>query len=152
MWTDPEWPTQQILDEIKAKALWAEKNPGFVIQPFSALLVRLSRESEATAKAVNDKTSDLIKLTRVLIIMTAALIVLTVPLVIIETTKFVSEVFQVPLHPPQHANNSDKNQQHPETAKKPDNAEPASGVQPVNKPAVEAVAPPAIEAPQKKEE
>jgi len=99
---DPEWSTQQILDEIKNKTSWAKENPGYIIQPFSALLVRLVRESEATAKAVNDKTDELITLTRVLIVMTGIIIILTVPLVLIESVKFCSEFFQCPLHPIEH--------------------------------------------------
>lgn len=150
--TDPDWSTEKILDEIKSKASWAEKNVGYVLQPFSALLVRLSREAEKTAASVNEKTQRLIVLTRILVIMTGILIVLTIPLVVVEGTKFISEVFQVPLHKPEHMNHADHVDQQPEAAKKPDDARPASVVEPINKPAVEAVAPPAIEATKEKKE
>jgi hypothetical protein len=99
---DPEWPTEKLLDEIKSKASWGKEWPGAILQPMSALLVRLSREAEVTAASVNRKTQSLIILTRILVGMTAILIFLTVPLVIVETSKFFTEVIQPYLHPPQN--------------------------------------------------
>ena len=54
-----------------------KKNVGYVIQPFSALLVRLSNDAEITANAVNERTQQLIVLTRWLIVLTVIIIFLT---------------------------------------------------------------------------
>ena len=89
--TEPDSPIEKILDDIKGRVSWAEKNPGYILQPFSALLVRLSRDAEVTAAAVNRKTQQLIVLTRCLIGLTLVIIFLTAPLVYVEVAKYLSE-------------------------------------------------------------
>jgi hypothetical protein len=142
MYAEPEWPTEKILDEIKTKASWGKEWPGFILQPFSALLVRLSRDAELTAASVNRKTQSLIVLTRILVVMTGILIILTIPLVIIESRKFVAEVFQTPLHLPQDKNNARHDNQQPNATNKSDDRNPVGptgggsgvGVGPIAKP------------------
>jgi hypothetical protein len=131
------------LDEIKSKSSWAEKNVGYVLQPFSALLVRLSRDAEQTAASVNKKTQTLIVLTRILVVMTGILIFLTIPLVVFEGNKFVAEFF--PLYKTEHGNHTNQNGQQSEAAKKADQILPTSVAEPVNQPALKAVGPPAKE-------
>jgi hypothetical protein len=102
--TDPDRPVNDILDEI-SKACFAnartELKMGLMIAPFSALLVKLSKDAETTAASVNSKTQTLIKLTRVLIVLTIALIILTIPIVWIEIFGKHSEGV---LHLPQNNN------------------------------------------------
>ena len=97
MWnTDPNRPVGEILDDIKAGAVRSfspnESNISFVLAPLSALLVRLSKDAEATAVSVNARTHQLIILTRWLIVLTVVIIVLTVPLVCIEVVKYFSKL------------------------------------------------------------
>jgi hypothetical protein len=150
--TDPDWPTEKILDEIKSKASWAEKNVGYVLQPFSALLVRLSRDAEVTAASVNEKTQELITLTRWLIGLTVVIIFLTAPLVFIEVSKYLSELPQSPLKQQEHSNSAGQQDQQTEATKKADDGRPASVAEPVNKPPVEAIAPQTSKAPAEKKE
>jgi len=148
---DPDWPTEKILDEIKSKASWAEKNVGYVLQPFSALLVRLSRDAEVTAAAVNKKTQQLIVLTRWLIGLTVVIIFLTAPLVLIEVSKYLSELPHPPLKQQEHSGGARQHDQQPEAANKTDQSAPTRPVEPVHKAPVEAV-PPASETPATKKE
>jgi hypothetical protein len=67
---DPDWPTQKILDEIKNKASWAEKYPGAVLQPMSALMVRLSNDAANSASKLENQTGTLIRLTWALLALT----------------------------------------------------------------------------------
>ena len=119
---DPDWPTQKLLDEIKSKASWAEKNVGYVIQPFSALLVRLSNDAEITANAVNERTQQLIVLTRWLIVLTVIIIFLTVPLVFIECSKYLSDLRHPPLQ--QYSGQTGESNEQSGTANKPNEALP----------------------------
>jgi hypothetical protein len=71
------------------------------LQPFSALLVRLSREAEATAVSINQKTHSLIVLTRWLIAMTIILIGLTIPLAVSEVHRLIADFTHTNLPAPQ---------------------------------------------------
>ena len=85
--TDPNREVADILEDIKIASRTdtrVDLKIGLVVAPFSALLVKLSRDAEATAASVNGKTQTLINLTRILIALTIALIILTVPIVWVE--------------------------------------------------------------------
>jgi hypothetical protein len=81
--TDPDRSVNELLDDIKNNAVKSysqEARLGLVLAPFSALLVKLSKNAEATAASVNAKTHQLIILTRWLIGLTIVIIILTIPL------------------------------------------------------------------------
>jgi hypothetical protein len=80
--TDPDRSVSEILDDIRTNAAGSTSQNnklGFVLAPFSALLVKLSKDAEATAASVNAKTHQLIILARWLIVLTVVLIILTIP-------------------------------------------------------------------------
>ena len=90
--TNPDLSTNDILNNIKQ---WAVQSTAggpslsYMIAPFSALLVKLSRDADATARSVNNKTQQLIVLTRWLIGLTIVLVLLTFPLVWAEMRKLI---------------------------------------------------------------
>ena len=92
--TNPDLPLNEILNNIKAgasKGTVGGPSLTYMMAPFAALLVRLSRDAEATAASVNQKTQSLISLTRWLVAMTIILILLTFPLAVSELHKLIAE-------------------------------------------------------------
>jgi hypothetical protein len=111
--TNPDLHLNEILNNIKAganRSTGGGPSLSYMMAPFAALLVRLSRDAEersnaaeVTAQAVNKKTWQLIVLTRWLIGLTVVIIFLTVPLVSIEVSKYLSELPQSPLKQQEHS-------------------------------------------------
>jgi hypothetical protein len=106
--TNPDLHLNEILNNIKtgaSRGTVSGPSITYMMAPFAALLVRLSRDAEATAASVNQKTQSLIVMTRVLVVMTGILIVLTIPLAVIELHKFVIEITHKAPVPPQKSGN-----------------------------------------------
>jgi hypothetical protein len=131
--TNPERPVEEILDQVRAGAALnlvpRQVALGTVVAPFSALLVRLSRDAERTASLVNKKTQQLIVLTRWLIALTVVIILLTAPLVFVEVAKYISELSQPPLDQQEHDSSARQHDQQSNGTNKTDNREP-----PINTP------------------
>src|SRR5271163_3997861 len=61
--TDPNRPVKDILGEIAQGAVQQPERIGFMLAPFSALLVRLSQDDDATASRLLDATDILLYVT-----------------------------------------------------------------------------------------
>ena len=78
---DPNRPIEEILSDIKAGAVQSfqtpmgTSNPGAVWAPFAALLVRLSRDADASARRMELLTRRLYILTILILALTALLLV-----------------------------------------------------------------------------
>jgi hypothetical protein len=73
---EPDWPTKQLLEEIKAEAVRGGNsgNLAFMMPAFTALLVKLSNAADARAKKIVTLTWVLVVLTVVIAILTAILL------------------------------------------------------------------------------
>jgi ABC-type multidrug transport system fused ATPase/permease subunit len=80
---NPDDPPEKILEAVYAAAIagFNQKYPGFVAHPFGALLVRLSRDAEKTARTIRRLTWVIAGLTFVLVALTVVLVWLTVELI-----------------------------------------------------------------------
>ena len=78
---EPDRPIEEILSQIKAGAIEGaqsqSRTSAYAIGPFSALLVRLSRDAERTARTVRRLTRAIVVLTVMLLMLTGVLVWLT---------------------------------------------------------------------------
>src|SRR5947209_7328259 len=91
MWnTDPEREVKAILDDIKdgaVKSYSQNGRIGLVLAPFAALLVRLSRDADASAARME-------RLTRRLYVLTIFILVLTLLLLVREIGKDAFDLYE----------------------------------------------------------
>ena len=73
---EPDWTTQQLLDEIKSEAVRGGMNGNlsYLMPAFTALLVKLSTAADARAKKIVFLTWVLVVLTVVIVVLTAILL------------------------------------------------------------------------------
>jgi len=78
--TDLDRPIEQILDDVRSAALQntstTELKIGIVVIPFATLLVKLSKDAEATTQTIRRFTQWLFALTFALLFLTVALLVM----------------------------------------------------------------------------
>ena len=126
MWnTDPNRSIDEILGDIQAGSLRAfsqgSSNESFVLAPMAALLVRLSKDAEASSKRLEELTVRLYDITWFLLILTVGLFVLTAALLAKEGHDFYKNDYL----PNQKSSETDQ-------GAKPESATPGGGSAPDN--------------------
>jgi hypothetical protein len=124
--TDPNRPVEDILSDIKAGAVQSfqspmgNSNPGALWAPLAALMVKLSREAEASAERME-------RLTRRLYVLTVLILVLTLLLLIREIAKDTFEFFEK-----RHPQSENSQQYNPGISNDQKIGEPAGSVNPTS--------------------